>query len=56
MLADQMIARFQYMHSRNYIHRDVKPENFVIGLRKKSNVLYIIDFGLSKKFRDPKTF
>ena len=55
MVADQMITRIEYVHSKNYIHRDIKPENFVIGLGKRSNQVFLIDFGLSKKFRDPKT-
>ena len=55
MVVDQMIARLQYLHSRNFIHRDVKPDNFLIGLGRKSNILYIIDFGLSKKYRDIKS-
>lgn len=55
MLADQMIQRIEYVHSKSYIHRDIKPENFLMGLGKKSHIVHIIDFGLSKKYRDPKT-
>ena len=55
MLADQMIARVEYFHSKNFIHRDIKPDNFLIGLGRKANILYIIDFGLAKKYKDPRT-
>eukprot|EP00927_Polykrikos_kofoidii_P082756 TRINITY_DN830_c0_g1_i3.p1 TRINITY_DN830_c0_g1~~TRINITY_DN830_c0_g1_i3.p1 ORF type:complete len:256 (-),score=45.67 TRINITY_DN830_c0_g1_i3:44-772(-) len=55
MLADQMINRVEYVHAKNFIHRDIKPDNFLIGLGKKANQVHIIDFGLAKKYRDPKT-
>jgi casein kinase 1 len=55
MLADQMIARIEYVHSKNFLHRDIKPDNFLMGTGKKGHHVYIIDFGLAKKFRDPKT-
>lgn len=55
MLADQLIARLEYIHSKNYLHRDIKPDNFLIGLAKKANVVYVIDFGLAKKYRDSTT-
>lgn len=55
MLADQMLRRLEYIHSKNLIHRDVKPDNFVVGIGKKAHLTYIIDFGLSKQYRDPKT-
>lgn len=43
------------MHTKNFIHRDIKPENFLIGLGKKSAHIFLIDFGLAKKYKDPKT-
>ena len=55
MLAEQLIQRIEYFHQQSIIHRDIKPENFLLGLGKKSNLTYIIDYGLAKKYRDLKT-
>lgn len=52
-IADQLIERLQQLHSRYYIHRDIKPDNFAIGIGKENkNKLYIIDFGLAQRYVD----
>jgi casein kinase 1 delta len=55
MLADQMITRIEFMHSKGYLHRDIKPDNFLMGLGRKANQVYVIDFGLAKRYRDSTT-
>lgn len=55
MLVERMIRSLESMHSCGYIHRDVKPENYVTGLGTKSTLVHLLDFGLSKRFRCPLT-
>ena len=55
MLAQEMLLRIEFLHSKLFIHRDMKPDNFVIGLGKKANIIHLIDFGLSKRYRNPIT-
>jgi serine/threonine protein kinase len=50
MIADQALTRIELMHSKHYIHRDIKPENFITGLIPNENQIYLIDFGLAKKY------
>ena len=46
----QMVNVLEYLHERNVIHRDLKPDNFVLGEGRKSYKIYLIDFGLAKKY------
>ena len=54
MLSIQMLERLEFIHSKNYIHRDIKPQNFLMGIKEDINMVYLIDFGLSKKYRSKK--
>jgi len=56
MIGDQMLTRIEYIHARYLLHRDIKPDNFVIGRGKNQPMIYIIDFGLAKRWvnRDGK--
>jgi casein kinase I homolog HRR25 len=55
LLADQLISRIEFLHSKNFLHRDIKPDNFLMGNGKRGNQVNVIDFGLAKKYRDPRT-
>lgn len=50
MLADQIITRLQHIHSKNIIHQDIKPENFLMGIGEKGKCVYVTDLGLAAEF------
>jgi len=55
MIGYQIINILKYIHDKHIIHRDVKPDNFVMGRKELNGTLYIVDFGLAKKFRSSRT-
>lgn len=55
MLADQLLCRLEIIHTKCYIHRDIKPDNFLMGRGSRRHMVYVIDFGLAKLYRDPRT-
>ncbi|KAI6144730.1 kinase-like domain-containing protein [Pisolithus tinctorius] len=54
-LTSWFISCTEYIHSHNFIHHDIKPDDSLMGIRKRGNQVNIIDFGLAKKYHDPKT-
>ena len=54
-LSYQMLQILEYIHQKSFIHRDVKPENFIMGIGPNNKYLYMIDFGFAKTYRDPTT-
>jgi len=55
MLGYQILNVLQFIHDKHIIHRDIKPDNFVMGLNEYNAILYLLDFGLAKKYRSSKT-
>lgn len=56
LIADQAISRVKYIHDKGFLHRDIKPDNFLMGVGRQGNVLYTIDFGLAKEFCDAERY
>ena len=50
MLIDETINIIEFFHKKNYLHRDIKPDNFMVGRGQKADRIYIIDYGLAKKY------
>ena len=62
MYAKQMVQIIQAVHERGFVHRDIKPPNFMIGIKKNENnedensdKLFLIDFGMARTYIDDNT-
>ena len=56
MIGYQMVERIEFLHERHIIHRDIKPDNFLLGINSSAHLLFIVDFGLSKKYMKESSF
>ncbi|OIR57566.1 MAG: casein kinase I-like protein [Amphiamblys sp. WSBS2006] len=52
-LAEKILCRLEYLHLNHYVHQDIKPDNFTVGAGEKKGEVYLIDFGLARRYRDP---
>jgi len=50
--AAQVVAMFEYLHSKNIVYRDLKPENILYDTKTKDSIMKVVDFGTSTCF-DP---
>lgn len=50
LIADQVLRRMEFLHSLGLIHRDIKPENFMFGVGPRIHIVYVIDFGLGRRY------
>ncbi|KAK3910563.1 Nucleosomal histone kinase 1 [Frankliniella fusca] len=57
-IAIQILDVYEYIHSKGYVHADIKPANLLLGLKKGTeNQVYVVDFGLAARYtasKDPK--
>ena len=49
------IGQLEVIHTRHIIHRDIKPDNFIMGHEETRNRVFVVDFGMSKYYCNPKT-
>merc|ERR1739844_775169 len=56
LIADQLLQRAEFLHAKTFIHRDIKPDNFlIVPGRRSCKIIHMIDFGLAKKYCHPST-
>jgi serine/threonine protein kinase len=48
LLANELVKRLEYLHSKGYVHHDIKPDNIMLGT--DNSTVYLIDFGYSLNY------
>lgn len=55
MIAAQLLDRIEELHSMGLVHRDLKPQNLMMGLGTESSKVHIIDLGLANEYYNFET-
>ncbi|GMR47227.1 hypothetical protein PMAYCL1PPCAC_17422, partial [Pristionchus mayeri] len=51
-IARQTLKSIESLHEVGFLHRDIKPENFAAGLAPKDGIIYLLDFGIARPYRN----
>ncbi|GMS80997.1 hypothetical protein PENTCL1PPCAC_3172, partial [Pristionchus entomophagus] len=51
-IARQVLKAIKVLHEIGYLHRDIKPANVAVGLPPRDSIIYLIDFGIGRPYRD----
>ncbi|KAH9170335.1 kinase-like domain-containing protein [Lactarius sanguifluus] len=55
LYASQMLSTVELLHTQHYIHRDIKPGNFIVRANNPHPTVFLVDFSLVQLFRNPVT-
>jgi serine/threonine protein kinase len=53
MIAEKVLSSIEFLHYKNFIHRDIKPDNFLMGLGRKLHQIHTVDYGYSTSYFNP---
>ncbi|CAD5216786.1 unnamed protein product [Bursaphelenchus xylophilus] len=49
-VGQQCLQAIEELHAAKFVHRDIKPANYAVGMDEQSHIIYILDFGIARKF------